>query len=384
MTCADHFEVAGHRVHVLRASGPERDQVEADILRGGSCLPLSHRAVSLGGGFTGQAARASWLYVLRNQRDQTCGAFAMEVSHSRALPGHFLLRAERFGNGVQPESARAAVEAIARTARRDVRILRVNIELFSPDALRRQAFIDALRAAGFESVPEPRRYAKTIAVDLAADEAIIFASLHATARRHIRAVGKHPVEIRAISDPFWSARMADLVRETMSRTGGSDRWHDWPQRIAFAQAHPNLARIVGLFHTDQQDSNSLLAFAVACHHGDYAHYDTAASTRRTDLKMPLNYALGWDLMCWAKQHGATWFDFGGVTAGHHVDNLDPLGGISDFKRYFSRNVIEVGGEWVLEPHWLRTRIARAVSGAAARVARLRHDVFLPRRAAQHA
>jgi hypothetical protein len=36
-----------------------------------------------------------------------------------------------------------------------------------------------------------------------------------------------------------------------------------------------------------------------------------------------------------------------VTLGD-TDDDDPLQGISDFKRFFCRNLVRVGGEWVLE------------------------------------
>src|SRR5262249_5348396 len=44
-------------------------------------------------------------------------------------------------------------------------------------------------------------------------------------------------------------------------------------------------------------------------------------------------------------------------------------GISDFKRFFSRHMVTVGEEWVLEPHPLRTRMDRAISTLAKRLLR---------------
>ncbi len=40
------------------------------------------------------------------------------------------------------------------------------------------------------------------------------------------------------------------------------------------------------------------------------------------------------------------FDLGGAT---QAEEGDPTRGIMDFKRYFARNEVEVGEEWVLEP-----------------------------------
>jgi lipid II:glycine glycyltransferase (peptidoglycan interpeptide bridge formation enzyme) len=72
----------------------------------------------------------------------------------------------------------------------------------------------------------------------------------------------------------------------------------------------------------------------------------------------------WDLIVWAKRAGATWFDFGGVTAGT-AGSGDPLGGISDFKRLFSKERAEVAEDWVLEPRKLVARLARLVRSGAA-------------------
>jgi lipid II:glycine glycyltransferase (peptidoglycan interpeptide bridge formation enzyme) len=80
------------------------------------------------------------------------------------------------------------------------------------------------------------------------------------------------------------------------------------------------------------------------------------------------YAVVWDLIRWAKENGARFFDFGGITVGSHGSN-DPLGGISDFKRYFSERVVEVGAEWSFEPRPLQAYAARMVSSAAAFLAR---------------
>ncbi len=131
---------------------------------------------------------------------------------------------------------------------------------------------------------------------------------------------------------------------------------EWGSIIELGRVAPRLSRLVGLFRDGRSDPKSLLAFAWGCAHGEYAHYDAAGSTRPDDLRVPLAYALLWDLICWAKRGGAKWFDLGGITFGHR-DSSDPLGGISDFKRYFSKQVVVVGQEWMLEPHWGTARIA---------------------------
>jgi hypothetical protein len=143
---------------------------------------------------------------------------------------------------------------------------------------------------------------------------------------------------------------------------------DWPAVLAATRADPGLSRVVGLFRTDVEGDAALLAYTWGRHHGDHAEYHVGASTRDPAIRTPLAYPLMWELITWARRTGARWFDLGGVTAG---GGDDPLGGISDFKRYFSERVEEVGEEWELEPHAARAALARAIGRGVAWVSRLR-------------
>ena len=188
----------------------------------------------------------------------------------------------------------------------------------------------------------------------------IFASFRKKTRRDIRAVEKNPVELRPILHERHVPRMRRLLEEAMGRTGESADRKPWRRLLAVCRERPDLARVVGLFDSRPHIGGRLLAFAVAYHHGDYVEYATAASTRDTDLKIPLTYGLVWDLMQWGKNEGGRWFDFGGVTRGTH-ESGENTGGISHFKRYFSTNIVEVGDEWILEASPRRGKTARAVS-----------------------
>jgi lipid II:glycine glycyltransferase (peptidoglycan interpeptide bridge formation enzyme) len=87
--------------------------------------------------------------------------------------------------------------------------------------------------------------------------------------------------------------------------------------------------------------------------------------------MPLAYPLAWDVIRWAKRIGARSFDFGGITLGTHGDDEDRLGGISDFKRYFTTERARVGQEWILEPHPLKAAVAHAMTSGYALLSGLR-------------
>jgi lipid II:glycine glycyltransferase (peptidoglycan interpeptide bridge formation enzyme) len=105
-------------------------------------------------------------------------------------------------------------------------------------------------------------------------------------------------------------------------------------------------------------------------------YRAAGSTRQSDVHIPYGYLLAWQMMQWAKAEGAEWFDMGGVTIAEQ--DRPELDGISRFKRYFSKDVVEVGAEWVLEPSPVRARLATLVSSGASHVQKLMKKIK-PRR-----
>lgn len=352
-------EQGGWRAEVLRTPGREREECERQLVERGVPIPLTSRIVWA----RARPSAGSWFLAVRDPADRCVGGFAIEVHRSRALPGQLLLRCERLGKSLPACTGRVAMQELAHLARRERRVLRVTIEVFARDAEIRDRLAAELAAVGFRRLSVMRGYPRTISIDLAPDEEGILASFSRSTRQNIRAIGKLPVSVRPIEDLALAARMDELMRETLSRTGGEHRASDWATTIMLSHAEPGLSRLVGLFHDELEGPAALLAFAWGCAHGDYAHYDAGASTRATRIRIPLAYPLIWDLIRWAKAGGCQWFDLGGVTAGHHGSD-DPVGGISDFKRYFSKRVVEVGQEWVLEPRAALATLAHVVSAGA--------------------
>jgi hypothetical protein len=260
---------------------------------------------------------------------------------------------------------------LADLARRPLsRALRVYVELFSRSGEARASVASCLRDCGFQPAAHRNLYRDTLLIDLAGDEEQIFARLHATGRRHVRAVSRAPVELRPITEPALAPRVDALMREAFVRTGGSYHAEDWPAILSLSSREPQLSRVIGLFRAGAHGPDALLAFAWGRMHGDHADYAAGGSTRANDLRTPLGYGTIWDLVRWAKREGAAYFDLGGITRGSHGSE-DPLGGISDFKRYFGGTLVEVGEEWTLEPHPLAALAATALSRAAAVARRTR-------------
>jgi hypothetical protein len=341
----------GPDVRVVPGGSPLREEWETAIERAGLPFSLPHRGVwdRVAG------ARQAWLIVATDGGGAPSVALTARAYPSRALPFHSVLRVERFRAriGAPTESA---LRELRRLAERIPRVLRVHVELFDPTGASLPAASEAARSAGFEKWPNPRLYDRTVILDLGPDVEALFRGLHPTGRRHVRSLSKNPVTIRPVEPGFPAAVLDGLVRETLERTGGTPAPHAWREILELSARRPDLSRIVGLFASDRPDPEGLLAFAWACHHGDHAHYATAASTRFTELKIPMSYPLAWDLIVWAKRHGAALFDFGGISSGTAASG-DPLGGISDFKRRFTDCVLRVSEEWVYEPHPGRARLA---------------------------
>lgn len=346
----------GYSARVFDGLSNEREQFERELLSSGVVLPLSHRIVWA----RSQANLQQWFLAVRNAAGKGCGGFAIDVNRNRILPAHRTAVVERLDPELLGAAWQVALETLVGCMRHRPRILRLYLELFSRDHASRKSAAATLSALGFRRSAHPRSYSHTVAVKLAPAESEILAALHPTARRHIRSVKNKPVRIEIIAKDVYAHRMTQLVRETFARTDARAPAYDWPRLIAFSRNHSDLSRIIGLFRDADTGPDALLAFAWGRLHGEHADYAVAASTKSDDLNVPLGYALAWDLIRWAKRHGASWFDFGGITAGSHGGE-DVLGGVSDFKRYFSREVIEVGEEWMFELHPRRAKIARALS-----------------------
>jgi hypothetical protein len=173
------------------------------------------------------------------------------------------------------------------------------------------------------------------------------------------------MEVRPVLDVAYADHIDALVRQTFARTGGRPPDLEWRHIIESSALKPSLSRISGMFDTRATGPQSLVSFAWGTARGSYATYEAGAAMRRKDLgSLSLGSAPLWDLVIWARQHSALWFDFGGVTAGRSATANDPVGGISSFKRSFCDNVVDVGEEWVLHPNPLRTSIVDLLKATA--------------------
>ena len=356
------FSCGGFTIALMDALGPERAVWEWRLLAGGLSLPMTDYwewSAALG--------LETWFLGIEDSAGRCMGGLVIRVHASRAMPGFKILRVERLGGNIRDEAYQAVMEALAQAARWKRRVLRLHVELFSPDPSTLARLGTAAGRAGMAPSPVPRCYGPTTLIDVSRDPAVILAGFNSTARQNIRAVAKHPVEVRPVIDPELAGRLNHLLRDTMLRTGGTFSPRPWDGILRYSGDRPDRSRVVGLFRTDQTGPEALIAFAWGCFHGDHVQYSTAATVRSPDIRMPMAYCLAWDLMQWAHGCGARYFDFGGITEGSQ-GGTDPLGGISDFKRYFRGTPATVGTEWILEPHPSAAAVNRMIHRLRSRTA----------------
>lgn len=346
---------------VTRDGGASPSTAERALDAAGVHLPIAQRAALLGP--SGYADTP--LFVARAPDGSPLAAARVGIANSRALPGHRLYRLHRF-TAASAASGRPLLDAVTAAALDDTRCLRLDIELFDRDPAVRRALAEALAALGFRK-GTPRSYTHTLAVELDKSEEDVFAALGGRARRGVRAPEKKGLQLRVVETPDLAPRIARLLAETFDRRDTRPPEYPWPEIIAYSREEPSRSRVCGLFDAQATGEQSLVGFAWGCVHGTYGTFEAGASSRAPAYRsVSLGYAPIWDLIRWARGAGATWFDLGGVTAGTHGADDDPIGGISDFKRFFSEAVVEVAEEWTLEPSPARARLARMLSAAAER------------------
>ena len=192
----------------------------------------------------------------------------------------------------------------------------------------------------------------------------MLAALDKKARRDLREAEKAGLRIERLSTPEFADQLMRLEGEAKAHSDGSFQGQDWRSILRLSEGHPELSRVAGLFVPgDAPHAQSLVAFAWGCMHGTHGEYRAAGTARIEGNKLSFGSPLLWDLVLWAKRQGATWFDLGGVTLAE-AGAEDPLAGISSFKRRFSREVAEVGEDWILEAHPLRSRAAALLGKGA--------------------
>ena len=350
-----HYRIQGQDFYVVSRRSPLPAHGETALIAAGTSVPADHRVDWAS--VWGSVGRV--VEVWSGASERCVASIVVDVGESTALPGYELWRVERLPALGDRAANEAALLGLADDARSSRRALSIAVGLATDDQDARVGLAEQAHALGYRRAPSMRGYGRTLAIDLAPDEDELFAGLHASCRRGIRAVAKNPIESAPVTDAGLAPRLRSLHEETMGRTGGDCQSPSWAEIIRYAEAHPEVARLVGMYET-LGDSGTLLAFALGLRQGDHVEYRLAASAR-SGVRAPLGYALGWDLIVWAKRIGARWFDFGGIPADPVPENL---AGIVRFKQSFGGRPIDFREEWVIEIRPVLETIRRGLARAA--------------------
>ena len=270
-----------YEVELFEQPGPERARCEARLLAAGVSLPAQHRTEWA----VVHPTRTVWFLAVKTNGGGYQAGFAVDVSRSRALPGHVLLFVEKFGGALSDGARAAGLRALAHLARSRPRVLRVHVHVYAHDSGIRQRVGQLLRELGFRSAAQPRAYRDTVLVDLAPEENEILASFHRSTRRNIRQIAEQPFRVRTIAMPAPVGRIETLLGESLARTGGPPQHEDWNAVTALSDRCPDLSRLTGLFRTDGQGPE-LVAFAWGLNHGDYVVNPATGMTRLSGSRTP--------------------------------------------------------------------------------------------------
>jgi hypothetical protein len=343
---------APHRLDVVAPDTSQASTAERELDARGAPIPLwSRPSVALH-----LAQRFVDFIIATDARGEYAGMLAARRSPTRALPGHQVMRVKAVGDSFASGVGMGMLEAAQRLASSRSRVLRLVVEIECREDEPRRLIGSALEKLGFHRIPCESISARTLAIDLAPDEEAILAGFGRSTRQNVRGAAKHDLQLVPLDDPGFARRMNDLLTESLSRTGAAAQTEDWPAVMRLCAALPERSRLIGVFRGSTRTPDDLVGFAWALHHGDRVQYHTGASARIPGVRLPILYPALWDLIQWARRSGGTWFDLGGVTAGSSGSD-DALGGISDFKRGFSKVEVEVGQEWAFEPSPARWRLA---------------------------
>lgn len=344
-------------VEACDANSPARLPLEATLDAGRVPIPLYARSAWQ----AASGARAATLFVARDVTGEPRACLGADTLTIRSLPLHAVIRVPRFGWSVDLAAGTAVLESLAGWAFQQFRVLRCRVRIVTPHLEEHRVYADCLSTLGFRRAAQPESYEYSVLVDLCRPLDAIHASFTRSTRQNIREIERRPLEVSRLVDSSLIPRLNQLMFEAFGRTGGSPPLVPWSTLMRLAESHDARLRMVGVFHRERSGPEALLGFAVAAHHGLNVEYVHGASTRDHRLgRVSLNHALQWDLIRWAHETGASWYDLGGA-AKPGTPNADRLRGITEFKLGFGSELACVGTEYELCTRPWRNRIAHVVS-----------------------
>lgn len=217
-----------------------------------------------------------------------------------------------------------------------------------PEILKKCGFRQNKTGLDFEGV-QPRFVFR---LDITPSEKDLLAAMHSKWRYNIRLAKRKGVTIRQAEGKQDLRIFYDILQKTAERDQFLVRSYEYFEWIWDYMVNGGYAQVF-LAEYEGQVIASTLALILK----DKAWYLYGASSNEYRNVMP-NYLLQWEMICWARNHGATMYDFRGVSG--DLDENNPLYGLYRFKKGFNGEFTEFIGEWdlVYSPffYWLWNRV----------------------------
>ncbi len=221
--------------------------------------------------------------------------------------------------------------------------LKIDPDVLSEDekwqkAIQEAGFISAVKGEGFESV-QPRYVYR---LDISPDEDILLANCHQKTRYNIRLAEKKGVQIKKDCPKEDLPVFYEILTETAKRDQFLIRSYAYFEHFYDLLVPQGLASLFLATYEDQVIAGTLVFLL-----GDKCWYIYGASSNQHRNKMP-NYLIQWQMIRWAKEHGATMYDFRGVPGDVPEDHH--LYGLVKFKKGFNGDFTQFIGEYDLVYH----------------------------------
>lgn len=285
--------------------------------------------------------------------------FGLRVSRSRRVPWARIVRVEHLGDPLLAERADETARLVKEAVESLGQVMRLEIRLFHREPAIRDTLAHALEREGVSLARRGLLYRLTNVVDLRSPAEELLAALPAAARKGIREPLNKGLVLGSAITGADVPRLLRLMQAAFSRTDGRLQSEVAEQDLQLAIADPAFRPIATLERPDRSGPDRIAAFALGTHNGDHVTYSHGAAERDGGLgRLPLGYAPVWALMQWGVEHGARWFDLGGIAPTD--DPNHPLAGITEFKRRFGGADLEVASEMQLVLSDVNARIEKLV------------------------
>jgi lipid II:glycine glycyltransferase (peptidoglycan interpeptide bridge formation enzyme) len=209
--------------------------------------------------------------------------------------------------------------------------MELNLSLDTPQAEQALNYMQILRTRPEHAIQPVR----TIVLDLEPSEERLLAAMKEKWRYNIRLARRREVRVRVAETEADVEAWYALLQQTSERDAFGVHTIDYYLSAWRLLAQQGYARLM----LAEYEGKLLAGIFVTLFAGE-AIYMYGASSNELRQLMP-NYLLQWEAICWAKQAGATRYDFWGIPLTDDAD--EALAGVYRFKRGWGGRVVCLSG-----------------------------------------